>query len=244
MCPSAKGNGVWPFNDAWLRTSLSEARRQTPRNGASILDAARELGIRDAQGRRLFVLVGRQHFSGNCEPCHVNADRCDSCGGSREVRATPPYPQRVFMQQRPVAPLRCELSRCRRSPGPTGPHGSRVARVHGQPPNVHYDLANAVEKSGEEPRLGVETLGRVHFGPSRFWTRLVTRCGPTSRGIYRRLPPSVIRRSQPPWPSCAATSSPTARAMVPAPAHGRSLLHRGQRRTRRRRPLTCRIHLQ
>ena len=27
-------------------------------------------------GRRLFVLVGRQHFSGNCEPCHVNADRC------------------------------------------------------------------------------------------------------------------------------------------------------------------------
>ena len=25
MCPSAKVNGVWPFNDAWLRTSLSEA---------------------------------------------------------------------------------------------------------------------------------------------------------------------------------------------------------------------------
>ena len=49
MCPPAKGNGVWPFNDAWLRTSLSEARRQAPRNGASILDAARELGIRDAQ---------------------------------------------------------------------------------------------------------------------------------------------------------------------------------------------------
>ena len=43
------GNGVWPFNDAWLRTSLEEARRQAPRNGASILDSARELGIRDAQ---------------------------------------------------------------------------------------------------------------------------------------------------------------------------------------------------
>ena len=49
MCPLAKGNGVRPFNDAWLRTSLEEARRQAPRNGASILDAARELGIRDAQ---------------------------------------------------------------------------------------------------------------------------------------------------------------------------------------------------
>ena len=52
MCPPAKVNGVWPFNDAWLRTSLEEARRQAPRNGASILDAARELGIRDAQGPR------------------------------------------------------------------------------------------------------------------------------------------------------------------------------------------------
>ena len=49
MCPPAKVNGVWPFNDAWLHTSLEEARRQAPRNGASILDAARELGIRDAQ---------------------------------------------------------------------------------------------------------------------------------------------------------------------------------------------------
>ena len=49
MCPPAKGNGVWPFNDAWLRTSLEEARRQAPRNGASILDSARELRIRDAQ---------------------------------------------------------------------------------------------------------------------------------------------------------------------------------------------------
>ena len=50
MCPPAKVNGVWPFNDAWLRTSLEEARRQAPRNVASILDSARELGIRDAQG--------------------------------------------------------------------------------------------------------------------------------------------------------------------------------------------------
>ena len=49
MCPLAKVNHGWPFNDAWLRTSLEEARRQAPRNGASILDAARELGIRDAQ---------------------------------------------------------------------------------------------------------------------------------------------------------------------------------------------------
>ena len=49
MCPSAKVNGVWPFNDAWLRTSLEESRRQAPRNVVSILDAARELGIRDAQ---------------------------------------------------------------------------------------------------------------------------------------------------------------------------------------------------
>ena len=49
MCPPAKVNGVWPFNDAWLRTSLEEARRQAPRNVASSLDAARELGIRDAQ---------------------------------------------------------------------------------------------------------------------------------------------------------------------------------------------------
>ena len=50
MWPPAKVDGVWPFNDAWLRTSLEEARRQTPRNVASILDSARELGIRDAQG--------------------------------------------------------------------------------------------------------------------------------------------------------------------------------------------------
>ena len=49
MCPPTKVNGVWPFNDAWLRTSLEEARRQAPRNVASILDSARELGIRDAQ---------------------------------------------------------------------------------------------------------------------------------------------------------------------------------------------------
>ena len=49
MCPPANINGVWPFNDAWLRTSLEEARRQAPRNVASILDSARELGIRDAQ---------------------------------------------------------------------------------------------------------------------------------------------------------------------------------------------------
>ena len=52
MCPPAKINGVWPFNDAWLRTSLEEARRQAPRNVASILDSAREFGIRDAQARR------------------------------------------------------------------------------------------------------------------------------------------------------------------------------------------------
>ena len=49
MWPPAKVDGVWPFNDAWLRTSLSEARRQAPRNVASSLDSARELGIRDAQ---------------------------------------------------------------------------------------------------------------------------------------------------------------------------------------------------
>ena len=40
---------MWPFNDAWLRTSLEEARRQALRNVASILDSAREFGIRDAQ---------------------------------------------------------------------------------------------------------------------------------------------------------------------------------------------------
>ena len=62
MCPSAKVNGVWPFNDAWLRTSLEEARRQAPRNVASILDSARELGIRDAQvpGGRGLQRVARQ----------------------------------------------------------------------------------------------------------------------------------------------------------------------------------------
>ena len=49
MCPPVKVNGVWPFNDAWLRTSLEEARRQAPRNVASILDSARELRIRDGQ---------------------------------------------------------------------------------------------------------------------------------------------------------------------------------------------------
>ena len=31
--------------------------------------------------------------------------QCDSCGGSREVRATPPHPQRVFMQQRRLSPV-------------------------------------------------------------------------------------------------------------------------------------------
>ena len=45
MWPPAKVNSVWSFNDAWLRTSWSEARRQAPRNGASSLDAARALGI-------------------------------------------------------------------------------------------------------------------------------------------------------------------------------------------------------
>ena len=49
MWPPTKVDGVWPFNDAWLRISLSEARRQAPRNVASILDSARELRIRDAQ---------------------------------------------------------------------------------------------------------------------------------------------------------------------------------------------------
>ena len=38
------------------------------------------------------------------------------------MRAKPPH-RRVFMQQRPVSPLRCELSRCRRSLGPTRHHG-------------------------------------------------------------------------------------------------------------------------
>ena len=52
MCPLAKVNGVWPFNDAWLRTSLEEVRRQAPRNVVSILDSAKELGIRDAQDPR------------------------------------------------------------------------------------------------------------------------------------------------------------------------------------------------
>ena len=47
-----EGQRLWPFNDAWLRTSLEEARRQAPRNGASILDSARELRIRDAQRHR------------------------------------------------------------------------------------------------------------------------------------------------------------------------------------------------
>ena len=60
MWPPAKVNGVWPFNDAWLRTSLEEARRQAPRNVASIPDSARKLGIRDAQavlahGKRLSI---------------------------------------------------------------------------------------------------------------------------------------------------------------------------------------------
>ena len=32
--------------------------------------------------------------------------QCGSCGGSREVRATPPHPQRVFMQQRRCAGAR------------------------------------------------------------------------------------------------------------------------------------------
>ena len=41
--PPAKVDGVWPFNDAWLRTSLEEARRQAPRNVASILDSARRI---------------------------------------------------------------------------------------------------------------------------------------------------------------------------------------------------------
>ena len=38
--------------DAGPRRWRQEARRQAPRNGASILDSARELGIRDAQGRQ------------------------------------------------------------------------------------------------------------------------------------------------------------------------------------------------
>ena len=42
----------WEFEThRWLRTSWSEARRQAPRNGASSLNAARVLGIRDAQAR-------------------------------------------------------------------------------------------------------------------------------------------------------------------------------------------------
>ena len=60
MCPLAKVNGVWPFNDAWLRTSLEEVRRQAPRNVVSILDSAKELGIRDAQVGPLIAPYGNQ----------------------------------------------------------------------------------------------------------------------------------------------------------------------------------------
>ena len=75
MCPPAKVNGVWPFNDASLRTSLEEARRhatlprswiqrenwefETHRSQTAppqpqkrlhrLCVAPRELGIRDAQ---------------------------------------------------------------------------------------------------------------------------------------------------------------------------------------------------
>ena len=43
---------------------------------------------------------------------------CGSCGGSREVRAKPPHPERVFMQQRRSARRRAERSYppCWRSP--------------------------------------------------------------------------------------------------------------------------------
>ena len=60
MCPPAKVNSVWPFNDACLRTSLEEARRQAARNVASILDSARELGIRDAHAR---AMGGRKEYA-------------------------------------------------------------------------------------------------------------------------------------------------------------------------------------
>ena len=79
MCPPAKVNSVWSFNDAWLRTSLSEARRQAPRNGASILDAARELGIRDAQVP--------DRYSSRQRPTLQHTCACSTVGGgSRNFR--------------------------------------------------------------------------------------------------------------------------------------------------------------
>ena len=83
MCLPAKVNGVWPFNDAWLRTSLSWARRQAPRNVASILDSARELGIRDAQVR-------------DSSPPTRRYDSA-STGTNATMRNGPPLPPSIFI---------------------------------------------------------------------------------------------------------------------------------------------------
>ena len=45
---AAKVNGVWPFNDAWLRTSLEEARRQATQRCLKP-GCSERIGIRDAQ---------------------------------------------------------------------------------------------------------------------------------------------------------------------------------------------------
>ena len=70
MFPPTKVNGAWPFNDAWLRTSLEEARRQAPRNVASILDSARALGIRDAHAPPVWRQPNVDHVGGRRLSAH------------------------------------------------------------------------------------------------------------------------------------------------------------------------------
>ena len=101
MWPPAKVNSVWSFNDAWLRTSWSEARRQAPRNGASSLDAARVLGIRDAhlnffQPICVYRHVIPEHITGWCM-----SDGVPDAHATQRAGAEPTTP--VLAMERPPA---------------------------------------------------------------------------------------------------------------------------------------------
>ena len=166
MCPLAKGNGVWPFNDAWLRTSLEEARRQAPRNGASILDAARELGIRDAQALRFLVAH---------PPCLVafaQEYHSSTCGFARsDARYLRPRPRAVGSEQETRCRLKLNASstmRCSTSTARSAGHREEKA--------LQFVISKRVRGAGRISEEAREARA-VHSGhsPAYRWSDPVIR---------------------------------------------------------------------
>ena len=187
MCPLAKGNGVWPFNDAWLRTSLEEARRQAPRNGASILDAARELGIRDAQAPpslhgvssarfpRLGGTMRRSDSSSPIPPCLVafaQEYHSSTCGFARsDARYLRPRPRAVGSEQETRCRLKLNASstmRCSTSTARSAGHREEKA--------LQFVISKRVRGAGRISEEAREARA-VHSGhsPAYRWSDPVIR---------------------------------------------------------------------